>query len=385
MSLVKVGHPLIEPLCYLSMVALSIASTVSDQVPLHLNITVFSLAIIIIGSYRSLNEMIQEMKKVLVDGKKSESIETMTSSDAMKFPLFAGGMLVGLYTLIKFFGKDSVNYVILVYIAIGGTTGIKAMLNSFLGDTFASLDEGRLIDIKNSWIELQITPYDVICCLLSFIQVGIYVYTKSWVYNNILAIVFCVHALQLMFLGNFKTGALLLSLLFFYDIFFVFGTDVMLTVAKNIDAPIKLQWPRDLTVLPPKYSILGLGDIVIPGVFVSLCLRYDFLKQLNLEKLNGLVEKETKGDGEKNGTVKYLCKVANESPKHYFYAVIFGYLVAIITTIVIMIIFDHGQPALLYLVPGCLISVGVLAAVKGEFWETWEFSENKFIEVKSDK
>jgi len=57
--------------------------------------------------------------------------------------------------------------------------------------------------------------------------------------------------MQYVFLGNFKTGALLLSLLFVYDIFFVFGTDVMVTVAKNIDAPIKLQFPRDLTVDPP--------------------------------------------------------------------------------------------------------------------------------------
>ena len=38
---------------------------------------------------------------------------------------------------------------------------------------------------------------------------------------------------------------MLLALLFFYDIFFVFGTDVMLTVAKGIDAPIKLQFPKD--------------------------------------------------------------------------------------------------------------------------------------------
>jgi minor histocompatibility antigen H13 len=43
-----------------------------------------------------------------------------------------------------------------------------------------------------------------------------------------------------MFIGNFKNGFMLLALLFFYDIFFVFGTDVMLTVAKGIDAPIKL-------------------------------------------------------------------------------------------------------------------------------------------------
>jgi len=74
---------------------------------------------------------------------------------------------------------------------------------------------------------------------------------------------------------------MLLILLFFYDIFFVFGTDVMLTVAKGIDAPIKLQFPKDFSGKTSKYAILGLGDIVIPGVFVSLCLRYDFLKHIN--------------------------------------------------------------------------------------------------------
>ena len=83
------------------------------------------------------------------------------------------------------------------------------------------------------------------------------------------------------FIGNFKNGIMLLVLLFFYDIFFVFGTDVMLTVAKGIDAPIKLKFPKDYSADPPQFSILGLGDIVIPGIFVSLCLRFDFLKSLN--------------------------------------------------------------------------------------------------------
>jgi len=71
---------------------------------------------------------------------------------------------------------------------------------------------------------------------------------------------------------------MLLVLLFFYDIFFVFGTDVMLTVAKNIDAPIKLLFPRDWSVEEPKFSLLGLGDIVLPGLFIAMCLRYDVLR-----------------------------------------------------------------------------------------------------------
>lgn len=127
--------------------------------------------------------------------------------------------------------------------------------------------------------------------------------SKSWIYNNILAVIFCVHALQFIFLGNFKNGALLLILLFFYDIFFVFGTDVMVTVAKNIDAPIKLQFPRDMSVDPPQYSILGLGDIVLPGIFMSLCLRFDFLKTLNINHLNDLCEGEKKGKHPTNSVV----------------------------------------------------------------------------------
>jgi len=156
------------------------------------------------------------------------------------------------------------------------------------------------------YFELTITPLDLVCLFISCLQMAFYVYSKSWIYNNILAIIFCIHALQFIFLGNFKNGAILLVLLFFYDIFFVFGTDVMVTVAKNIDAPIKLQFPRDLTADPPQYSILGLGDIVIPGIFVSMCLRFDFLKTLRIDTFSSLAEKERKGTGATNSFITYI-------------------------------------------------------------------------------
>jgi minor histocompatibility antigen H13 len=59
----------------------------------------------------------------------------------------------------------------------------------------------------------------------------------------------------------------------------------MVTVAKSVDAPIKLLFPIDLLADPPKLSMLGLGDIVIPGIFVALCLRYDINRQLAKENL----------------------------------------------------------------------------------------------------
>jgi minor histocompatibility antigen H13 len=124
----------------------------------------------------------------------------------------------------------------------------------------------RHLKVKQITIDLEVSRLDLISLVLSYIGVGVYLYTKNWLFNNLLAILFCVHGIQFMFLEKFTTGFLLLSLLFFYDIFFVFGTDVMLTVAKNIDAPIKLLFPKNWNIVPPEFSLLGLGDIVIPGL-----------------------------------------------------------------------------------------------------------------------
>ena len=58
----------------------------------------------------------------------------------------------------------------------------------------------------------------------------------------------------------------------------VFGTEVMVTVAKSFDAPIKLVFPQDLLengLAAKNFAMLGLGDIVIPGIFIALMLRYD--------------------------------------------------------------------------------------------------------------
>lgn len=105
--------------------------------------------------------------------------------------------------------------------------------------------------------------------------------------------------------------------LFFYDIFWVFGTDVMLTVAKSIDAPIKLMFPYNWNEDPAKFSMLGLGDIVIPGVFVALCLKYDVDRQL--KKVKKVEEIETS----------------------YFNWCFMGYGLGIVVTFIVMVVSEH--------------------------------------------
>lgn len=58
----------------------------------------------------------------------------------------------------------------------------------------------------------------------------------------------------------------------------VFGTPMMVTVALKLDGPIKLLFPRGTTddvTCKPQFSLLGLGDLVIPGLMLALLLRLD--------------------------------------------------------------------------------------------------------------
>lgn len=54
-----------------------------------------------------------------------------------------------------------------------------------------------------------------------------------------------------------------------------------------------------------------------------------------------------------------------------------AYVGGLVTTIVAMNVFDAAQPALIYLVPYCLLTVMALGAARGEFQELWDYSEEE--------
>src|ERR1700761_7136864 len=50
----------------------------------------------------------------------------------------------------------------------------------------------------------------------------------------------------------------------------------MVKVATSLDVPIKLLWPKSMAFAAERgFTMLGLGDVVIPGIFIALALRYD--------------------------------------------------------------------------------------------------------------
>lgn len=110
-------------------------------------------------------------------------------------------------------------------------------------------------------VDLSLTVAEAIALIPSAIFAYYYFITKHFLMNNVLGISFCIQAIERISIGSYKVGAILLSGLFFYDIFWVFGTDVMVTVAKSFDGPIKLLFPRAFATADSKaeYSLLGLG------------------------------------------------------------------------------------------------------------------------------
>ena len=97
-------------------------------------------------------------------------------------------------------------------------------------------------------------------------------------FNNFLASAIAMQAIGTVKVEGFAIACALLSGLFFYDIYWVFFSEVMMTVATKVDAPIKFLFPASLESMPTRsypFSVLGLGDIVVPGVMAALARKID--------------------------------------------------------------------------------------------------------------
>lgn len=401
-----------------------------------------------------------------------QKMEGLSNKDAIMFPITAGIVLASLYFLIKKFGADPINLVLGVYFSLIGTYSVGKIINdawttveSFITPTYYT-DKGTLWKVNNSertviavdgqsassrksplvgrfgrlplpeivlnlvWslrgltkqkfqvkgylkdnfdFKVVLTRHNVISSVLgaSAIIYTIF-FNKPWWLTNLQGFAVSYGALQLMSPTTFGTGSLILTGLFFYDIWAVFFTPLMVTVAKNLDVPIKLVFPRPdepgAAGEPPvkSYSMLGLGDIVLPGLIIALALRFDlFMFYLRKQKK---VQKSTDGDENNKEEVvesvpyvsasghwgdKFWTKITSPSPsldavpaflttsfpKPYFTATVVGYVIGMLATLVFMSVFQHAQPALLYLVPSVLISLWSTGLVRGELKQMWTYTE----------
>ena len=404
------------------------------------------------------------------DEEKVQKMESMSNTDAIVLPITAGVVLAGLYSLIMRYGADIINLIMGYYFSGIGIFSVYKLVNDTLnvlasiffptyysnGGTLWQIntasrkavpyrgDFGEKADLpipissnnialpawaKNVFwsvrqsvkqkytlkayihnfltLTANTTLLDSVSALTALGTIAyVNLVSKPWFLTNLQGFAVSYSALQLMSPTTFATGSLILGSLFCYDVWAVFFTPLMVTVAKNLDVPIKLVFPRpdepsEVPGEPPvrSYSMLGLGDIVLPGIMIGLALRFDlymfYLKQQQRRKQSSTANDSTTKEeavekapyvsptgrwGDKLWTLRLPSsalppQLRSSFPKPYFTASIMGYVIGMMTTVGVMSVFQHAQPALLYLVPGVLTSLWGTAVVRGELKQMWEFSE----------
>ena len=186
---------------------------------------------------------------------------------------------------------------------------------------------------------------------------------SSWVLNNFMACMLAAFFLENLSLSSFRAAAILLGGLLVYDAFWVFGSSaaleallgagsafapekgsVMLDVASSplIEAPTKLLFPAPLSAARPDggFSLLGLGDIVVPGLLVAFAMRFDEAE-----------ESERKG----------------ETKRDLYAAWALGaYILGLGLTFLANSATASAQPALVYLSPATVGAVALVSAARGE-------------------
>jgi len=319
----------------------------SDQLTAYTAIFTMAVVPIWVGSHISL---------------KQKGMESMSTEDAWKFPFIGSGVLFGLYILFKVFSKEYINLLLTTYFLLFGIAAVTATISPLLKFLFPKKEKPWNYSWLPSWkskdpYELQFGKSDLLAFVLTLGMATWYVYTKHWIANNILGLSFSIQGVAMLSLGSYQVGCILLGGLFFYDIFWVFGTDVMVTVAKSFDAPIKLLFPKHLFAETLEFSMLGLGDIVIPGVFIALLLRFDASRSTNKKVFSKL----------------------------YFKTCYIAYFIGLLTTIAVMHFFKAAQPALLYLVPACIGSSLGLALIRGELRQLFSYEEEQSKKAKEEQ
>jgi minor histocompatibility antigen H13 len=252
-------------------------------------------------------------RKTLMRGESEIALQT---DEALSMPLNGSVVLFSAYVLLRFIPKEYFNALISFYLSVLSIFALGAFLKGYVRPS-------------------------VLTGLLCVGTATVSYVTGNWIANDILAFAIGVTALESLPVGGFLPSFVLLIGLFFYDIFWVFGSDVMLTVATGIDGPIKILFPQTIFGDHKQKSLLGLGDVIVPGFFIcqTLVFSRDYVKRGSL----------------------------------YFTTAMIAYTLSLINTMVVMIVFQHGQPALLFIVPWLLISFCAIAIYHGDVHAAWSF------------
>lgn len=117
---------------------------------------------------------------------------------------------------------------------------------------------------------------------------------------------------------------------------------------------------------------LGLGDIVFPGLLSGWLYRYESQTELSPSMQSGVIQSLNENPDSEGKQVVEAIEVKEKGQKRttYLYsASLAGYAVGCVLNDLLMT--GSGSPALLYLVPSMLVTVGVTSLFTGNLTKMW--------------
>jgi len=306
--------------------------------------------------YASKNSLRGPPTLFIVKERDDETPITLTWRKAILIPMLGSSMLLLLYI---FF--ERIQFLYLVFnAAIAGIClemALRPAVIHFLGPCVAK-------SIKLPYFGVTSTT-SLISMMSATLLTLMWIVTANWMLLNILGVGLCTFMIAAVRLPNIRVGLFLFSALLCYDIFWVFfsarvfSENVMVDVAtKTAENPVQvvadmlsIHLDHQLPTLsipakimcpsynhPGEFSLLGLGDIVLPGILIAHNLRYD----------------------------RRVEESARNVHRKYFYYSLLGYTVGLVVAIVCSQKYHAAQPALIYLIPSTFGTTVVLGWFKGD-------------------
>ncbi|XP_062485017.1 signal peptide peptidase-like 2A isoform X1 [Pezoporus occidentalis] len=340
-------------------------------------IAVFTVAL---GGYWSGVAELENLKAVASPGvretrqKKEENV-TFTPVTVILFVVICCVMLVLLY----FFYKWLV-YVIISVFCLASAMSLYNCLAALIGE----IPFGQCrIACCNKSVEVRLIFLAAFCIAAAVIWAVFRNEDRwAWILQDILGVAFCLNFIKTLKMPNFKSCVILLGLLLLYDVFFVFitpfitknGASIMVEVAagpfgnseKNdgnlVEVPTERSAPHEKlpvvirvprlgysasTLCDMPFSLLGFGDIIVPGLLVAYCRRFD---------------------------------VQTSSSSVYYVSCTIAYAIGMVLTFIVLALMKMGQPALLYLVPCTLLTSSFVAWRRKEMKKFWKGSSYQMME-----
>ncbi len=312
------------------------------------------------------------------------------------------------------------NIVTILY-GIGGANLMARYIFRPLTEKFASKFLGKdaseklesVAFLKYKWIDIGSFTYGyafaIAWVVLGFSYVQPLSNTYYWLLQDIMGVLYCIFVLTALEMNSVMIPVVTMLMVFAYTMFYVLlardtllGSSILVDITKGASsgviadycdnyhwdpACIGSQSPLPLLLVLPmsrdfrgNFAMIGLGEILIPGLLISFAARYDgarmLVKKCTQASRNavavefGTMPSQVDSQTTENQVHYYLGKTKKVF-KGYFGPLVLSYTLALLAAYLVDWLTGVTQATLLYIVPICLGTTAFVGVRRRELSELW--------------